>query len=56
MNKSGAIEYKMPKAMADAYLKTRNEEEKKMRPADFLVKVVNEQFGLLHNCVQVLIY
>lgn len=60
MTKSGAVEYKMPKAMADAYLAHRKsygtDEERKMRPVDYLTKVVNEEFGLLHNCVHVLIY
>lgn len=54
--KCGHVEYKMPKAMADAYLKTRGSEDKKMHPMDFLVKVVNEEFGLAHKCEKVLIY
>lgn len=58
--KSGAVEYKMPKAMADAYLKHRKshgtDEEKKMNPNDYLAHVVNEEFGLLYNCTRVLVY
>ena len=34
--KAGFIEYKMPEAMAKAYLNGRTAEEKKMRPNDFL--------------------
>lgn len=52
----GGIEYKMPKAMAAEYLKDRRGEEKKMRPNDYLVKIVNEQFGLLRVCKNVTVY
>ena len=45
--KAGFIEYKMPEAMAKAYLNGRNAEEKKMRPNDFLCKIVNEGLGFL---------
>ena len=58
--KAGNIEYKMPKAIADAYLKHRKSygtaEEKKLTPTEYLVKVVNEEFGLLHQCVNVIVY
>lgn len=53
--KAGSIEYRMPKAMADAYLKSRKGEDAKMRPNDYLVKVVNEEFGFLHHCDSVAI-
>lgn len=56
MNKAGGIEYKMPEKMAKEFLKNRTEEEKKMHLNDFLCKVVNEQFGLLYNCVKVIRY
>ena len=54
--KPGNIEYKMPQAMADALLKERRDDEKKMRPQEYLVKVVNEHFGLLYNCSRVITY
>ena len=38
--KAGFIEYKMPEAMAKAYLNGRTAEEKKMRPNDFLCKMI----------------
>lgn len=55
MTKIGNIEYKMPVNMAKMYLGTRNGEEKKTRPNDYLCKVVNEEFGLKGNCVKVII-
>ena len=54
--KCGAVEYKMPRAMAKEYLKNRSGDDLKMRPNDYLVKVVNENFGLLHKCVRVIQY
>lgn len=54
--KAGNVEYKMPKAMADALLKERKDGDKKMRPQEYLVKVVNDNFGLLYNCTKVIIY
>lgn len=46
-------EYVMPEGMAKTLLENRIGEEKKMRPHDYLVKVVNEQFGIRGTCVQV---
>jgi hypothetical protein len=40
------FEYNMSKEMAIALLNERKASEKKMEPHDYLVKVVNEQFGL----------
>ena len=54
--KAGFIEYKMPEAMAEAYLNERTVEEKKMRPNDFLCKIVNEEFGLKSYCTRVIRY
>jgi hypothetical protein len=51
--KVGACEYQMPQAMATELLKERKGQEKNMRPQDYLVKYVNEQCGLLYNCVRV---
>ena len=55
-NKAGYIEYKMPKQMAQEYLKLRKGEEQKMRPNDFLCMIVNENFGLKGHCVNVIPY
>ena len=50
------IEYEMPKAFAKEILATRKGEERNMQPQTFLCKVVNEEFGLLGNCVKVTTY
>ena len=52
-SKAGFCEYKMPRAMAQQLLKNRKGEDAKMRPNDFLCKVVNENFGLKEYCVKV---
>ena len=54
--KAGSFEYKMPDKMARELLKNRKGEEAKMRPNDFLCKVVNENFGLKYTCVNVIRY
>lgn len=48
--KSGYVEYTMSKTMAQELLKSRKAEEKKMKPNDYLCKVINEQFGLMGTC------
>ena len=50
------IEYEMPKAFAKEILATRKGEERNMQPQTFLCKVVNEEFGLLGNCIKVTTY
>lgn len=47
------FEYVMPKEMAKELLESRHGDEKKMRPHDYLVKIVNEQFGIRGTCVKV---
>jgi hypothetical protein len=54
--KSGFVEYKMPIAMANAYLASRKDSEKKRNPQDFLVDIVNKDFGLKGHCVKVITY
>lgn len=49
------FEYVMPKGMAEALLNDRIGEEKKMRPKDFLIKYVNEQCGILGECINVVL-
>lgn len=53
VSKAGYCEYKMPKQMAQQLLKNRKGEDAKMRPNDFLCKVVNENFGLKEYCIKV---
>lgn len=55
-NKAGYIEYKMPKQMAQEYLKLRKGEEQKMRPNEYLCKVVNENFGIKGYCTNVITF
>jgi hypothetical protein len=55
-NKAGYIEYKMPYALAKAYLSMRKESEKKLHPSVYLAKVVNEEFGIKGECVKVIQY
>lgn len=47
------IEYEMPKEMAKVLLAERKGGDRNMRPQDYLCKVVNEDFGILGNCVKV---
>lgn len=53
--KVGAVEYQMPKSFADAILKQRKPGEKNIRPQDYLVQLVNNEFGLKNHCVKVTI-
>lgn len=52
-NKAGSVEYSMPQKLADELLKQRKGSERNMDKQAFLVKYVNEQCGLLYNCVKV---
>ena len=47
------IEYEMPKEMAKILLAERKGGDRNMYPQEYLKKVVNEDFGLLGNCVKV---
>ena len=51
----GDYDYKMSKALADSYLKGRKGDDRKKHPQEFLCEMVNEQFGLKGNCVNVII-
>ena len=46
-------EYVMTKAMANDLLNNRTGDDKKMNPADYLIKVVNNEFGVLGICSKV---
>jgi hypothetical protein len=50
------IEYKMPVEMAKAFLQNRKGEDAKMRPNDYLCKIVNEQFRLKGHCTRVITF
>ena len=54
--KIGFVEYKMPDKMAKELLKTRTGDEMKMRPNEYLCKIINETFGLKGHCVNVIRY
>ena len=49
------FEYKMPEAMANAYLNARKGDEKKKHPQAFLCDLVNEEFGVKGECTRVVI-
>lgn len=51
----GDISYTMPAGMAKSLLDQRKGDDKKMRPQEYLCKIVNEQFGLKGNCISVII-
>lgn len=51
----GCFKYKMSKEMADAYLKSRSGDEKNKHPQEYLCMVVNNEFGVKGNCIQVII-
>ena len=48
------VEYKMSSVMVKQLLSKRKGTEAKMNPQDFLVKYVNENYGLLRQCVRVI--
>ena len=52
----GTIEYKMPKEMANMYLKTAKGEFAKKHPQEYLIKVVNEEFGVKGTCINVITF
>ena len=51
----GDLSYTMTAGMAKDLLEQRKGDEKKMRPQEYLCKVVNEQFGLKGNCISVIV-
>lgn len=55
IGKAGDIEYKMSRECAEGILKDRKGPEAKMHPQAYLCQYVNEQYGLLGNCVKVII-
>ena len=55
-NNNYYFEYKMPEALAKELLRARDSADKKLRPAEYLVKYVNEQFNLLKPVKRVILY
>lgn len=53
---NGTIEYKMLKEMAAMYLKTAKGEFAKKHPKEYLIQVVNEEFGVKGTCVNVITF
>ena len=52
----GSVEYVMPKAFADSLVKEEKAKGKKVNDIpEFLLKIVNEQFGLKTPCVRVIV-
>lgn len=49
------FEYVMTKTMADEVLKNRVGEEKKTNPKDYLIKYVNQEFGIMGTCINVVL-
>lgn len=50
--------FRMPEAMAEAYVRDRSPQERKMDMGDYLCYVVNEQMGGYYKgkCTEVIIY
>lgn len=53
--KCGEIHYKMPAAMAAEYLRRKKKAGDRSNNNEYLCKIVNENYGLLHNCTKVII-
>jgi len=49
------IEYKMSKAMFQAFLRDRPEDKKRGNPYTYMIDVINEQFGLKGKVTRVII-
>ncbi|MBO7080128.1 MAG: hypothetical protein J6W64_10100 [Bacilli bacterium] len=49
------VEYQMSRKCANEYLKDRKGPDRNMKPQDYLVKIVNEEYGLLKTCTKVII-
>lgn len=49
------LRYKMSRRMYNDLLKTRDYEEKKMHPKDFVLKYINDTFGLHGKVVSIIL-
>lgn len=53
---TNAVEYKMSKKMFDALVKTRaTEEDKKMNPYSYVMRVINETFGIKGTVTHIIV-
>lgn len=55
MNKPGGIEYKMSGITAKALLASRKGADAKMNPAEYLCKIIDEEYGLKEKCVSIML-
>ena len=53
---NGVVEYKMPKELPAMYLKTAKGEFAKKHPKEYLIQVVNEEFGVKGTCINVITF
>ena len=51
----GNVEYQMSVNMANAILDNRNKADMKITPNEYLCKIVNQEFGIKGNCVNVIL-
>ena len=49
------LRYKMSRRMYNDLLKTRDNDEKKMHPKDFVLKYINDTFGLRGKVVFIIL-
>lgn len=56
MGKVGTIEYKIPYEVARNYLKDRHGKDVKTENNAYLCRVVNEEYGLIGKCVNVILF
>jgi hypothetical protein len=53
--KPGEIDYQMPKKMADEILNSSGKKKGQFDTQEYLIEYVNNERGLLRNCVKVTI-
>ena len=53
--KSGKVEYKMPKKMAEDLVRASGKDKKHLNVQDYLVEYVNRECGLLRQCTRVIV-
>lgn len=53
--KPGAVEYQMPKALAEDLAKASGKSKKTLKLQEYLVDYVNRECGLLRHCTKVTI-
>lgn len=55
-NNSRGMEYKMTKKMFNHFLEGRSEEEAKQNPYNYVMDLVNREFGIKGTVKRILIY